>query len=72
MTVTEPPRFVAHGRDPTAGYGRVERRHRAALGRGGGGRAMTHIARDPGGYVLPICDQPWFDGSRTPKELIVA
>jgi hypothetical protein len=33
---------------------------------------LTHIARGPGGYVLPVCDQPWFDGSRTPKELILA
>ncbi len=33
---------------------------------------MTHIARDPGGHVLPVCDQPWFDGSRTPKGLILA
>ena len=22
--------------------------------------------------MLPVCDQPWFDGSRTPKELILA
>ncbi len=33
---------------------------------------MTQIARDPGGHVLPVCDQPWFDGSRTPKGLILA
>lgn len=33
---------------------------------------MTFIARDPGGYVPPVGDQPWFDGSRTPKELISA
>lgn len=33
---------------------------------------MTEIARDPGGYVLPVCDQPWFDSGRTPPELIKA
>jgi hypothetical protein len=33
---------------------------------------VTHIARDPRGYVLPIRNQPWFDGSRTPKALIDA
>src|SRR5690349_3519070 len=33
---------------------------------------MTEIARGPGGYVLPLGDQPWADGHRTPKEMVLA
>jgi len=33
---------------------------------------MVEIARDQSGYVLPIAEQPWFDGHQTPDECLMA